>query len=540
MAFRPRFPDSSVLFLLLFFIALLPRLFCLWQVRHSVLVDYLPLDAGSYDRWGFLLSQGGTGEETFPGLPFYAYFLGGLYRIFGHHLEVLRTVQAVLGALTCALTFRITKDLTGSVLAAAGAFLAALLFRPAVFYEMFPMTETLAAWVCAALVFFLLRAYKENSLLYLFLAGILAGIGLGLRTNFWAVFPVLAAWLPGAFPGRRIKTLLAFLCGTVLVTAPLIASGPITGKPFSFPGYNAGISFFIGNGPYADGRSLRFPWVPPNDNDLPQVFRHAATWKTGERMNDAELSTFWYRETLGSIQKHPVKFAKLALVKLRLLVSGFEMPDIFSVSFLSPLVPAFFLFPLNFFWLLPWALGGLFLCFSFEKKKLLPALLLFSYAAAILIVLVHERYKLPLYPLLALYAGSGVAALWNKKVPQVRKIAACGLVLILLALSSDPVFVKRYAGTPSAGYHLLGLHYLHKKNYAEAAALFRTNLAVAPAARLADVHNSLGFALEQNGQWDEAAREYRAAVKLAPSYALPRHNLIRLEAEMKSRQEAGQ
>ena len=77
------FQGPSVFFFLLFFIALIPRVLCLWQVQHSVLVDYLPLDAASYDRWGYLLSQGGTGDETFPGLPFYAHFLGGLYRTFG-------------------------------------------------------------------------------------------------------------------------------------------------------------------------------------------------------------------------------------------------------------------------------------------------------------------------------------------------------------------------------------------------------------------------------------------------------------------------
>ncbi len=530
-----RSQDRYLPFFFLFFIALLPRVLCLWQMQHSVLVDYLPLDAAGYDRWGGLLANGGAESENFPGLPFYAHFLGGLYRLFGHDLRVIRIAQILMGALTCVLTYQLAKDLTGSVKAAATAFATALLFRPAVFYEMFPLTETFSAFLCVFLVFLLLKSCGRTSLLELFFAGSLAGLGLGTRANYGAVFPALVLWLIVAFPRQRTKVLLSFLCGAAFVLASFNLVNHGSGKSFFLTGHNTGISFFVGNGPYADGRSLRFPWVPPSDKDLPQAFRSAAEWKTGKRFTDPELSSFWYRETLDYVQKHPKKFLELLLTKFRLLVSGFEMPDIFSISFLSPFLPTLCLFPLNFFWLLPLALGGTVLCFSLEKKQLLPALVVLSYAASILVVLVHERYKVPLYPLWAIYAASGVVAFFNKNVSRTKKIAAVIVIVVLLAISSDRAFINIYGGTPSAGYHLLGLHYLNKKHFPEAAAMFRKNLDVAPAARLADAHNSLGAALEGNRQWKEAEQEYRTAIKLEPSYPLPRENLQRLESKMDHR-----
>lgn len=524
--------------LFLFFVALIPRLLCLWQMQHSALADYLPLDAASYDRWGFLLANGGTGSERFPGLPFYAHFLGGLYRIFGHDLAVVRIAQVLIGSLTCVLTYRLAKNLTGNTPAALVSFAAALLFRPAVFYEMFPLTETLSAFLCVSLLCLLTRAFEPPSFLRLLLAGVVAGAGLCTRINFWAAVPVLALWLFGAAPRPRVKPLLFFLCGMIFVLFFCGTSGRGAGKNLLPFGHHTGIPFFVANGPYADGRSIRFPLVPPNDADLPEAFRAAAEWRTGGKLDDAQLSSFWFRETLGHIRKHPQKFLKLMLRKVRFLVSGFEMPDILSVSFLSPFIPSLQLFPLSFFWLLPLALGGLVLGPFREKRQLLPALFLLSYAVSVLAGLVHERYKVPLYPLLAFYAAYGIFSFRDQGVSRIKKMAAAGIVLLLLALSSDKAFVHKYGGTPSAGYHLLGLHYLKKGNFPEAITMFRKNLAVAPAARLADVHNSLGAALEGNGQWNEAAQEYRAASELDPSYPLPRANLERVEAKMKTRDAA--
>ncbi len=521
---------------LLFLIALIPRAVCVWQIQHSVLADYLQLDAETYDQWGQFLASGQGGSANFAGMPLYAYFLGGLYRLFGHQLLAVRIVQIILGAMTCTATCLIAKKMSGSIRAGLGAFAVALLFRPAVFYEMFPLTESLCAFLCACLLLLLLNVGEKSRFIKMFFAGILAGFGVALRVNFCAVLFALALWIFFNFQRPRVKILLSFLIGAAFILVPFAIQNQSSGKNSFFSGYNPGISFFLGNGPQADGRFPRFPvTLFTGDMDLPQIMRHAAESRTGKHLTERELSSFWFHEAFNHIQRHPGQFARLLFSKMRLLVSGFEMPDIFSVPFLTPFVPVLYLLPLNFFWLLPLAFAGMAICFASDKQQKLLALFFAFYAATIVAILVHERYKIPLYPLLAVYAACGINGFFKKEMPRWRKIAALGIFLLLLVASTDKLFIKPYEVSPYAGYQLLGRHYLGKGRFPEAVAMLRKYVETAPASRIVDAHNSLGIALDRNHQWKEAEREYLAASKLDPSYPFARVNLQRMRTELQVR-----
>jgi hypothetical protein len=103
----PRAPARSWM-LIIFVAALLVRVLHVLADSRSPFFDFRGIDALDYH----LMAQGllnGTwpGDQPFFWAPFYPMFLGGLYALVGQSCLVLKLVQAVIGALTCVLVYRV-------------------------------------------------------------------------------------------------------------------------------------------------------------------------------------------------------------------------------------------------------------------------------------------------------------------------------------------------------------------------------------------------------------------------------------------------
>ncbi len=116
-------------------------------------------DALEYETIGANLAASGCyclnpGEPTASRPPGYPLFLGGIYRVFGHHRQAARAAQAVLGAATCLLIFYTFLPLFGGRAALIGAALCAL--HPVlIVYADYLLTETLCTFLlCACMLFF--------------------------------------------------------------------------------------------------------------------------------------------------------------------------------------------------------------------------------------------------------------------------------------------------------------------------------------------------------------------------------------------------
>lgn len=83
----------------IFALALALRIVYLWQIRDAPYFTLLMGDARSYDAWARRIAAGDwIGSEVFYQAPLYPYFLGIIYRFFGHDLVAVRVVQSILGA----------------------------------------------------------------------------------------------------------------------------------------------------------------------------------------------------------------------------------------------------------------------------------------------------------------------------------------------------------------------------------------------------------------------------------------------------------
>jgi 4-amino-4-deoxy-L-arabinose transferase-like glycosyltransferase len=115
----------------LILVALAIRLALVFATPHLPLVN----DPADYDRLGQSIANGdGFGQSQFAAgggptalrPPLYPLFLGGIYKVFGHHVRLARAIQAVVGAGTVWLIGLFALQLFGSRAAVAAMLIAAI------------------------------------------------------------------------------------------------------------------------------------------------------------------------------------------------------------------------------------------------------------------------------------------------------------------------------------------------------------------------------------------------------------------------------
>jgi len=120
----------------IFLTALAVRLVHVWQMRASPFFSVLLGDSRGYDEWARRIAGGEwIGTDVFYQAPLYPYLLGAIYAVAGRHLLLVRVVQAVIGAASCAFLALAAERLfeRRAVGVAAGLMLA--LYAPAIFFD---------------------------------------------------------------------------------------------------------------------------------------------------------------------------------------------------------------------------------------------------------------------------------------------------------------------------------------------------------------------------------------------------------------------
>lgn len=537
MTIKTRVEGSEfILFSILFLAALVPRLVCLYQIQHSFISDFIPLDSEFYDHWAVAIARQGPWNvhALFPGMPLYAHVLGALYAVFGRTLMAARITQVLLGAVTTALLFAIARKLTGSLTFGLAVFTAALFFRPGVFYEVLILSESLAAFLFIAFVWVFLQAEERPTVFRYGLSGILLGLAAAARPNFLFVFIAILVWSRFTFKPEyrrlRVRCLIVFSAAVVLVLSPIaIRNYAISGEFIPFR-CDAGIIAYQGNGPYTDGRFSFVPFFPGDKAGTLLEAKKIAERVEGRSLSPKGVSDFWFAETWKYLRGHPWNFLKRSIVELRLILSGFEMPDIYACSLLMrSYLPALFFIPLDFFYLIPLAAAGALLIFLSKKREWTCVILVtLAYAASLLCSQVNERYKIPLYPIVLLLAGAAIRLCLDHAIPIKQKISAGVLFAILTVMSIDQPFIEHYRTDDSAGQNLLGVYALNKGDYVEAMRLFSRALETVPSIRRADAHYNLGLAFMAAGRRGEATSEFNKALQLRPDFPQAKNGLLKL------------
>ncbi|MGE0043555.1 MAG: tetratricopeptide repeat protein [Vicinamibacterales bacterium] len=486
-------------------------------------------DAAAYDAWARRIAGGDwLGQDVFYQAPLYPYVLGILYRLLGTDLLGVRLVQAFMGAgaavLLASATGRIFDRRAGLV---AGLLLA--LYPPVVFsYGLLQKSVLDILFVCA-IVWLVAGAVaadagedqdrRRAAGRWLALGGLLGGLMLT-RENAAVFVAAILAWLlvDPRFAGRRPRLAGLVLAGATLVLAPVATRNAAVGGEFHLTTSQLGPNLYIGNNPEADGtyRSL----LPRRGNaqyerqDAVDIAEAAA----GRPLSPAEVSGYFTGQVLAYIRSDPAGWVRLLGRKVALVWNDVEMADTddqYTAAEWSPVLrlPGAVL---HMGVLAPLALAGLIVTWRETRRLWVLHALLASYAASVVLFFVFARYRLPLVPILVVFAAAGLvgAPAWWRRAPVAHRVAASAAVVAFAAFCRLPI--AEPAAMRATMHYNIGAAFLQAHRREEALAEFQAALALGPA--LPEANNNIGIVLGQMGRVPEALAAFDRALAADPGF----------------------
>jgi tetratricopeptide (TPR) repeat protein len=502
-----------------FGVALAIRLVHLWQIRNAPFFDILLGDARGYDEWAQRIAAGDwIGKEPFFQAPLYPYFLGVIYRTLGRDLVIVRVCQALVGAMSCLLLALTGRRLfTPRVGLITGLGLA--LYAPAIFFDGLLQKSVLdvffmclSLWILSGLVD---DPARRRSWFGLGLA--LGGLSLT-RENAMAIVAVVVVW--ALVQGRRavasaFGALGCFAVGLALLMLPVVAHNSRAGGELYLTSWQAGQNLYIGNNPAANGTyvPLRYGRVSPDEERRDAI--ELAQRALGRPLTLREVSGYWTRQALDYIASHPLDWLRLMGRKFVLLWNAREAVDTESqetyAEWSLPLAMTGWF--THFGVLVPFAVIGLWASWAERRRLWVFYALGAAYSASVLVFYVFARYRLPLVPMLMLFAARGVAA-----VPDLVRT---------LRGDRSPAVSPRGRGRKAAAPTAVAPPARARAVLAAVVvAAVVANWPVLSASTMeAITENNLARALEVNGRVDEAIAHYERATTLDAAYAPSYNNL---------------
>jgi 4-amino-4-deoxy-L-arabinose transferase-like glycosyltransferase len=292
------------------------------------------LDANSYDQWAQSIAGGAWLRHTaFYQNPLYPYVLGSLYKAFGPSLAMVSYLQAAIGALTCAIVARTSEVVFGK---RTGLFAGLLMTFDGVliFYVAPVIKETLGIFLLAWFVHLIFTRDLEEDRWSGFLAGILLGAAVLVRSNLLILPLGFLLWdflSKRRFFLRKYKLLCA---GAAIAIMPATVHNWIAADDFVPVVYGGGFNFYIGNSPAAT--NLVYPTGVSTD----PVQEEKDTTRIAESelhrsLKPSEVSSYWFGKAIQFLEGEPLAFPSLLVKKIWFFWMNPEIPDGYDGGFVA-------------------------------------------------------------------------------------------------------------------------------------------------------------------------------------------------------------
>jgi tetratricopeptide (TPR) repeat protein len=522
-------------FIYVFGAAFLLRLIYLLQIDSIPLFYHLAGDGRTYDEWAQRIAGGDwLGQGVFYQAPLYPYFLGVLQFVIGDNLWLIRILQIILGSLSCAVIFLVGKRLFSRAAGiAAGLVLAC--YAPAIFFDALIEKSILDITLLSLLLFILLDSGMESHWAKWFAAGALLGL-LGLsRENALILAPVVSSWIWFHYSHSslmlRSRWLGLFFAGLLLVLIPVGLRNLIVGGEFKLTTSQLGANFYIGNNPAADGTygSIRniIHEIQLEGPDAKRLAERAL----GRALSAGEVSSYWLGRALEYVKTQPTEWLQLLGLKWLLVWNAREVEDSddFYIyqgwSWLLALLARFS----HFGTLVPLAAVGVLCTFRRWRQLWLLYAMMFSLAASVAAFFIFGRYRYPLVPLLALFAGAGIVETVRLCQQHAWRTLARALIVLIGAGVAINWPLQKISGAGAAGYNNLANAYAKQGKVGEAIKSAVQALTLEPDYGVA--HYNLGNLYVRQGNFDLAKQHFETALRLLPNFAEAHSNYGQLLAE---------
>ena len=379
----------------LFAAALIVRLlFNIYVIGLDIPTQDTFSDWKEYDLVGLSLASG-TGF-TIYGMPYlihppgYPLFLGLLYLLFGHSYAAVKVAQSLLGALTCVIILLIGERVFTKRVGMVAAAIAAV-YPHLVYYSGILMSETLFVFLSTVFLYALAMLREDLSPRRLALAGVVLGLASLTRPMLMFIPAVLFCWIWIEFRStKRALVVMAtiWLWMAIVILPWTIRNYVVTGSVIPIVAthwvtlYGAN-NLIILNNPDAIGG-----WVDPEPMSS-EAYRAAYV---------AFLSQMLFHR--------PFDLVKLAVHKLKRFWSLFPKTQTPERDALINL--------LSYGWLLPLFLVGMALAVRVPPTPWILYLWVAYFCLLTLVMHGTTRYRLPVEPVIILFAAFTLERLWDR------------------------------------------------------------------------------------------------------------------------------
>ncbi len=507
-------------------VAVLLLFFGGWKAAYLInswqqpLFHHPMVDAQVYDELGARIAEGdGYPLPVFASNPFYPYFLGAFYKVFGRSVLPVVIFQMLLGLGSIWLLYLIGSRIAGRPVGLI-AMLIGGFYKPLLFFDTFLIPTSVGVFLNLLLIYQFLRLEKRPRAIPLFGAGLVLGLGTLVQGNLLLLLPVLLIWLFFRSGNRRsVGISIPLVLGVLLALSPATLRNWTRGGEFVLVSAHGGVNFYMGNNESATG-VFSFPegiLLTPENINIHES-RRLAEKAAGRKLTPSQISKYWFGRGWDWIRSHPADYALLTARKAFLFWNSYEIPDNADLYFYQERLPVLRWTPIMFGLVGPLGLFGLFYL-GRRRGGIVLILFLASQFLSALLFYTHSRYRIPMAVGLIVPAALAVhsIALQFRRWSLPRKLwVVAGTALLFVLMNHQPV---GFAGTQARAYsltHLAG-SLLEMGDSRGAEETYQEALNLSPGH--ASAHYGLGRLYQLEGRQEEAVGQYRAAVKSIPSFA---------------------
>lgn len=554
--------------IILVLLGLIIRVGFFLEHSHTPSFGVPTLDQKYYDMVARMLLEGQDLRELHGLRPLlYPMFLAGCYKLGGSWgIDLAIFVQHLMGVGTGLIVALLGARLFGNRLCGLIGGVLYLLAPVPLYFEGELLIEPLYVFlICFGLLLAVKAAESpgwKGAGLWM-LSGALTMLIAQARANimvFLAVYILFSAW---RFWHRRSRASLLpalGLIGAVLMAVPWGFINMKQSDHFQVLPGAGGINLYLGNKRKADGM------VPEQDRratygerfadsvDLWSRQEYEAAMRAQNRTPDSDplaVSRYWTKRALQEIAAAPGSWLHLMAKKCWLTLWNAEIPNNKSFAFLQREFIWLRFLPIRWVVLLVLAPAGIWTAAKWGRRDDLIILSIYValYLAANLAFFICDRFRYPVWPAMAVFAGGGVVATFEllraRRIPQLAWLGAAMAILATLSLhnwfhAELPSFARDYLFRSIAGYEkgqfdqaledanasvqldprdASALHeranvLFAMKRYDEARSAYQQMLALDPTEGAA--WNNLGVTLDELGRTDEALNAFRRAIACDP------------------------
>ncbi|HEY3861223.1 MAG TPA: tetratricopeptide repeat protein [Verrucomicrobiae bacterium] len=463
----------------LFLLGLIVRTCFLIEHARSPSFGVLTLDQKYYDMAARMLLAGEDLRQLHGLRPLlYPMFLAALYKIGGSFgVELAIITQHLLGVLTGVFVALIGARLLRHRL---GGFAGGVLYMLApvpLYFEGELLIESSYVFLICAGLWLILRAEERNGAWLWLACGALTALTAQARANilaFMAVYPLLAGWRWWHSHQRSALLPLLALLGGLCMGIPWGFVNKLQSDHFQVIPSAGGVNLYLGNRRGADGmvpelnRRINYGDRYEDSVEIWAREEYESAMRAAGRQPDTDpmaISHYWTQRTAAEIKAAPAAWCKLMAKKCWLMLWNAEVPNNKAFAFLQTEFVALRVLPVRWVVLLMLAPAGIWAAFKWGSREALFVLLvyLFLYAAGDAAFFICDRYRYPLWPVMAAISGGALLALARR-----RWAAGLAVSAALMALLSLPNWFGAKLPSFARDYLFRSIAWYEKGHYQEA------------------------------------------------------------------------